>query len=392
MLRIAACAALALLIALPAAGCKRRAKPVTETPQYDRPIAEGVSALREVDPATLPPIRLTPADRRAMQEGIKHSQAFLARPSSAERFPRDLPVTREQVQASLADLARLLATASDDELDRAIRTRYRAFMSVGWDGSGTVLFSGYYTPIVPASWNREGPYQYPAYKRPKALVGGGVHEQAQWRRADGTLMPCPPYAELEATGMLKGDELVWFTDPYDAYNARVQGSAKVRLPDGKVADIGYAGTTGHEYVPISKQIIADGKIAADKLSAQTLRAYFQAHPEELSGYAAKNPRGVFFTITSGGPFGSLGQPVTTDVTVATNKQIFPPAAPMLVQTTVIGTDGRAQPYTGMRLDQDTGGAMRAPGRADLYMGVGDGAGTRAGGQWHEGRMWYLVLK
>ncbi len=127
-------------------------------------------------------------------------------------------------------------------------------------------------------------------------------------------------------------------------------------------------------------------------TAQTLRAYFQAHPEDLAGYAAKNPRGIFFTVTSGGPYGSLGQLVTTDVTVATNKQIFPPAGPMLVQTTVIGASGRAEPYAALRLDQDTGGAMRAPGRADLYMGVGDSAGQRAGGQWHEGRMWYLILK
>jgi len=139
-------------------------------------------------------------------------------------------------------------------------------------------------------------------------------------------------------------------------------------------------------------MVADGKIAADRLSAQSMRAYFAAHPEDLATYAAQNPRGIFFTVTSGGPFGSLGQPVTTDVTVATNKQIFPPAAIMLVQTSVVAASGKVEPYTALRLDQDTGGAMRAPGRADLYMGVGESAGQRSGGQWYEGRMWYLVLK
>ncbi len=391
MLRALALAT-AVLLTFTAAGCKNRTKPVVQTPNYAAELPPGQAALREVDTASLPPFRLTPAERTALQQGIVHSLAFLAKPSSAVRFPKELPITRDLVQASLADLARLLATASDDELDRALRTRYRAFMSVGWDGKGGVLLSGYYTPILAASWHREGPYQYPVYTRPEQLVGGSVHEQASWKRLDGTLMPCPPYAELESSGQLKGRELAWLTDPFDAYNVRVQGSAKIRLPDGKVADIGYAGTTGHEYVSIGKQMVADGKIAADRLSAQSMRAYFAAHPEDLATYAAQNPRGIFFTVTSGGPFGSLGQPVTTDVTVATNKQIFPPAAIMLVQTSVVAASGKVEPYTALRLDQDTGGAMRAPGRADLYMGVGESAGQRSGGQWYEGRMWYLVLK
>lgn len=380
----------AVLFVLIAAGCARRDGPGLP-PEYGRPLPEGGVALREVDAASLPRFVVTPQERSALQQGIRHSLAFLAKPGAAARFPKELPITRDQVKAALEDLGKLLATASDDELDRAIRTRYRAYMSVGWDGSGTVLFSGYYTPIIPASYTKEGPYQYPIHKRPPQLVGGGVHEQAQWRRADGTLMPCPTAGELLDQKLLDGHELLWFADPFDAYNARVQGSAKIRLPDGKVIDVGYAGTTGHEYVSVGKLMVADGKIPGDRLSAQAMRTWFQTHPEDLAGYAARNPRYTFFSVTSGGPFGSLGQPVTADVTVATNKQIFPPAAAMLVQTRVI-EDGRARPYIALRLDQDTGGAMRAPGRADLYMGVGDEAGERAGGQWHEGRMWYLVLK
>lgn len=391
MTRLLTCVVLAS--ALLAFGCARRTVPAAGPQKdYARALPAGESALREVDIASLPPFRLTPAERTALQQGIRHSQSFLALPSAEARFPQGCPITRKQVQAALADVAKLLETASDDEIQRALRSRYRAFTSVGWDGSGTVLFSGYYTPIIAASWNREGPYRYPVYRKPPQLDGGGVHEQAMWRRADGTLTPCPAYSELESSGALAGLELAWFTDPFDAYNVRVQGSARIRLPDGVVADIGYAATTGHEYVSIGKQMVADGRIAADRLSAQSMRAFFAAHPEELPRYAALNPRGTFFAITSGGPFGSLGPPVTADVTVATNRQIFPPAALMLVQTTVIGSDGVPQAYCALRLDQDTGGAMRAPGRADLYMGVGDAAGSRAGGQWHEGRMWYLVLR
>ncbi|MBN8525846.1 MAG: MltA domain-containing protein [Planctomycetes bacterium] len=393
MLRPLACVLAAAIAIVPAAGCKSRAKPVTQTPpEYTKPLPDGAQALVEVDAATLPPFRLTPAERTALQQAIKHSQAFLAKPSAGAKFPKELPITREMVQASLADLAKLLATASDDELDHAIRSRYRAFMSVGWNGAGSVLFTGYYTPIFSASYTKEGPYRYPIYKRPAQLVGGSVDQQAQWKRADGTLMPCPEAAELESSGMLAGNELAYLADPFEAYVVRIQGSAKLRLPDGKVIDAGYAGTSGHEYRSIGAALAADGRIAKDKLNFFSMRAFFQEHPQELAGYAARNPRYTFFTTTSGGPFGSLGQPVTSDVTVATNKQIFPPAAAMLVQTTVQDGQGRAKPYVSLRMDQDTGGAMRAPGRADLYMGVGDESERRAGVQEYEGRMWYLVLK
>ena len=194
---------------------------------------------------------------------------------------------------------------------------------------------------------------------------------AQWKKADGTLVPCPDAAGLDASGALTGQELAWLADPFEAYVVRIQGSAKLRLPDGKVVDVGYAGTNGHEYRSIGAALVADGRIAKDKINFFSMREFFRNNPDLLPSYADRNPRQVFFAVTSGGPFGSLGQPVTTDVTVATNKQIFPPAAAMLVQTTVQDAQGRSQPYCSLRLDQDTGGAMRAPGRADLYMGVGD---------------------
>jgi len=44
------------------------------------------------------------------------------------------------------------------------------------------------------------------------------------------------------------------------------------------------------------------------------------------------------------------------------------------------------------LDQDAGGAIRAPGRCDVYMGQGETAGKLAGQTYQEGRLYYLFLK
>ena len=214
--------------------------------------------------------------------------------------------------------------------------------------------------------------------------------------------PYPDAGAIESSGMLKGQELVWLKDPYEAYLVRVQGSAKLHLPDGKAMEIGYAGTNGYQYHGIGQDLVKDGKIPADKLSFFTIREYFRAHPEEVSTYTNRNPRYIFFTETKGGPFGSIGQPVTADVSIATDKSIFPPGGPVIVATALsTGNENEAKlkdapnkgvSYVALRLDQDTGGAIRAPGRTDLYMGEGQANERRAGGQYAEGKLFYLIVK
>jgi len=44
------------------------------------------------------------------------------------------------------------------------------------------------------------------------------------------------------------------------------------------------------------------------------------------------------------------------------------------------------------MDQDRGAAIRAPGRTDIYMGVGDDAGKMAGFTYSEGKLYYLFAK
>ncbi|MDE1038440.1 MAG: 3D domain-containing protein, partial [Phycisphaerales bacterium] len=103
---------------------------------------------------------------------------------------------------------------------------------------------------------------------------------------------------------------------------------------------------------------------------------------------------VFFKEYEGGnwPAGSLGVPVTAQRSVATDKKIFPRGGVVLVDTTVRSLTGEKQTFTQFMTDQDTGGAIRAPGRADLFMGVGPTAGIKAGGQYAEGQLYYLFLK
>ena len=65
---------------------------------------------------------------------------------------------------------------------------------------------------------------------------------------------------------------------------------------------------------------------------------------------------------------------------------------MLVETRVATIGDGQEPFVQLMLDQDTGGAIAAPGRADLFIGTGATAELLAGRQYAEGRMYYVLLK
>jgi membrane-bound lytic murein transglycosylase A len=124
-------------------------------------------------------------------------------------------------------------------------------------------------------------------------------------------------------------------------------------------------------------------------------AYFKKHPEEVAACTQLNPRFVFFKAEKGEPRGSLNEEVTPYRSIATDKSIFPPASLVFISTELPdekeGTIS-VRPYSGFTFDQDTGGAIRAAGRCDVYMGAGDKAGKLAGRTYREGRLYYLFVK
>jgi membrane-bound lytic murein transglycosylase A len=131
------------------------------------------------------------------------------------------------------------------------------------------------------------------------------------------------------------------------------------------------------------------------MNLSAMIAYFKQHPDEVASYTALNPRFVFFIEEKGNPRGSLNEEVTPLRSIATDKSIFPPASLTFISTRLpYEKDGvmADRPYTGFGFDQDTGGAIRAPGRCDIYIGIGEAAGKRAGGVYQEGKLYYLFVK
>ena len=382
-----------VLLLLVAQGCR---KPQQPTPPYDKPLPPGELALRKItDPGEIPEFSRACHDLKNLQQAVQYSLRYLSKPSSRSYYPYG-DITHEHAQASLVEFETMLASGlSGQQLYDAVREKFDFYISVGCDNVGTVLFTGYYTPIFNGSYQRTEQYKYPLYKMPADLVKGADGLILGQKKPDGRLTRYPSRAEIEKNNMLRGGELIWFEDPFEVYIAHVQGSAKARLPNGQIQTIGYAANNGHEYKSIAQDLIDDGKIPADQLSLATMISYFKQHPGDVKVYTWRNPRFVFFREEPGQPRGSLNEPVTEWRSIATDKSIYPRACLALLATQLPQVQGIKivpQPYLGFALDQDTGGAIRAPGRCDVYMGQGIIAGKLAGQTRQEGKLYYFFLK
>lgn len=388
-----------VLIALFSASCQKPKKVQRleeKKPDYERPLPPGQLALRKItNPADIPDFTIACYDLLNLKKAAERSLNYLSKPSSKQFYPYG-DISHDKAEQSLKAFIELIDSGKRGaQLNDEIRKKFDVYISVGCDDKGTVLFTGYYTPIFDGSLTRTEKFQYPLYKQPPDLIKGPKGEIIGRKGPNGQTEPYPPRRILETSGSLKGLELVWLGDPFEVYIAHVQGSAKIRLPNGKLMGVGYTASNGHDYQSLSKAMVEQGKITKEEMSLSAMIAYFKKHPQEVGPCTAINPRFVFFMEEKGEPRGSLNEEVTKLRTVATDKSIFPPACLAYLSTRLpVEKDGVISnaPYTGFALDQDTGGAIRAAGRCDIYMGIGDKAAALAGRTYQEGKLYYLFVK
>jgi membrane-bound lytic murein transglycosylase A len=260
-------------------------------------------------------------------------------------------------------------------------------------GDGAAFATGYFEPEIAGSRTRQPGYEVPVYRKPPDLVevDAATAEAAgtprRGRLENGVVVPYFERSEIEA-GALQGGglEIAWAADEIDLFFLQIQGSGRLRLPDGGVMRIGYAGQNGREYVGIGKLMKDRGLLGPGQTTMQGIVAWLRAHPEEGRAIMRENKSYVFFQeLTGAGPLGALGLPVTGGATVATDPKYVPMGAPVLLQL------DRAE-ASGLWVAQDTGGAIRGSNRFDTFWGAGAEAARIAGGMQGRGRAYVLVPK
>ncbi len=249
-------------------------------------------------------------------------------------------------------------------------------------GSGAAFATGYYEPELAGSRTNSPAYPVPIYKRPPELVEidlGAFNDGLKGRRlsgrlSGGTIVPFADRGQIE-DGVLagRGLEVAWAADPVEYFFLQVQGSGRLKMPDGSVMRLTYAGQNGRTYRSIGAYMRERNMLQPGQYSMQGMKAYFAANPEQARQIMRENKSFVFFAELSGdGPIGAMGVVVAAKASVATDPMFTPLGAPVF-----LSMDNAEA--SGLWVAQDVGGAIKGANRFDTFWGAGDEAARIAGG-------------
>lgn len=348
-------------------------------------------------------------DRESLRVAISRSIEFF------RRLPQDHLFEYGEDQYSTAHLIRsmktflyLLDEAEDmEELTDLIRQRFNVYQSVGSDGRGTVLYTGYYEPILKGGLTPNETYRWPLYKRPNDLIeidldlfSSKFKGEKITARYDGSrIVPYFTREEIDSHGMLSGRqlEIAWLEDPIDVFFLQIQGSGQILLEDGTTLRVNYSAWNGRPYRSIGALLINREIIKREEMNITRLREYLRDNPNQREEILNHNESYVFFRVVERGPLGNIEVPLTPGRSIATDSRLFPKGglAYLCAEKPIIDDSGTIiawVPFSRFALNQDTGGVIKGPGRADLFWGSGEAAGIPAGHMKNEGKLYFLVEK
>lgn len=289
---------------------------------------------------------------------------------------------------------------------RVIEKKFIFYRAVGSNGRGRVLFTGYYEPVISCRTRADDTYRFPLYRRPKDIIevdllqfGDGFPVNRIFGRVvNNRLIPYYSREDINHKNALKdkGLEILWCSDPVDIYFLQIQGSGKADLGDGNIVSVLYDGQNGRPYRSIGRFLIDIGAITKDGMSMQTIRDYLRNNPDKQFSTLNQNPSYVFFRIGDGPSLGSIGAPLTPGRSIASDARLFPKGALALIRTEKpMIENGSVKgwlPFTRFVLNQDSGVAIRGPGRVDLFWGRGPEAEIAAGHMQHEGNLFFILKR
>lgn len=328
-------------------------------------------------------------------------------PERPFRYGPDTFTCREVLESQKA-FRRLLEQEPDiARLNRIIKENYYIYRAAGRAGNNKVLFTGYFEPVFEARLTPDETFQYPIYGKPDDLVyidlslfGARFQGQRLMARMEGdTVRPYYSRSQIDHDRVLEERdlELAWLKDPVDVAFLQIQGSGRLRLADGGILSVGYAASNGHPYRSIGRYMIKNGLMDRETMSMQAIRQYLRNHPEQRNEILNHNPSYVFFRVLENGPLGNIGVPLTPGRSIALDATLFPKGALAFISCVKPALDPegeitRWEPFSRLVINQDTGGAIKGAGRADLFWGNGPEAEMAAGHLKHEGELFILIRK
>jgi len=369
-LLVAACATRAPAPAPPPAP----APTPTPTPTPPLPPPPPATA-REAGVALAAPASLSPADAERALTAFRSSCPVLVR-----RQDQSGLTTPTDWQAPCAEAASLaVANAVSFFRDRFEWVRV---------GTGEAFATGYYEPEIQGSRIQAMDYTVPIYAKPDDLVRCTKADGTTGRgRVDetGTCVLYFTRAEIDdGTLAGRGLEIGWAADPIELFFLQIQGSGRIKLPDGQVMRIGYADQNGRDYVAIGRRLRDRGILPPGGANMEAIVAWMRAQPDGGKSLMRENLSYIFFKeLTGPGPLGALNVAVAARSSVAADPRFVPLGAPIFLSL------DRTE-ASGLWVAQDTGGAIKGANRFDTFWGAGEEASRTAGGMSAKGQALILL--
>lgn len=314
---------------------------------------------------------------------------------------------------SIEELINIIKEAkNEEELNAKIREKFEIYLMAGKTGAGDVVFSSYYEPVIPASPVKTKEYLYPIYSKPADLILAELEnfnpkfkgERITGRIEAGKLVPYITREEIDFQKVLEGKnlELAWFKDRVDIMDLHIQGSGRLEFPDKKQVKAEFAATNSLPFRGWMTTMVNAGMLPKEDLTYEKAKKYVLEHPELEQWILSSNKRYTFFelkeiTDPSEGPKGTCGGPLFSGRSIAIDDAIIPlgSLAYISVNLPEVDSEGRLMgitPDSRFVFCQDTGGAIKGPGRIDFFAGHGPKAKTFATSVWETGKAYFLILK
>ncbi|ADN09458.1 MltA domain protein [Sulfurimonas autotrophica DSM 16294] len=254
------------------------------------------------------------------------------------------------------------------------------------------LLTGYYEAQLHASLKESDKYKYPIYATPKDLVVvdlSSIYPELKNYRLRGKIQSnrlVPYYSRKESKfNDLNASVICYCDSKIDRFFLEVQGSGQVILDDNSTMYIGYDNQNGHKYKSIGKYLVKKGEIPLEKISLQSIRKWLSEHPSRIDEVLNYNKSLVFFSKRDKGATGALGLQLREKSSIAVDKKYIP-LGNMVYLSSNLGNEK----FNKIVFAQDTGGAIKGPIRADLFLGSGDKALNIAGRLKSPLKLWLLV--
>jgi membrane-bound lytic murein transglycosylase A len=251
--------------------------------------------------------------------------------------------------------------------------------------------TGFYEPALAASRTETPRFRFPLYARPADLVDID-HSN---RPAD--LDPSFAFGRLTTQGIVEYSDrraiesgalaerapvIAWLADRVDLFFAHVQGAARLLMQDGQTVRVTYAAKSGHPFTGPG-WILADlGEIPREKVTMQSIRAWFRANPQRMDEILWRNRSFIFFREAAvedpdGGPVAAAKVQLTAGRSIAVDRLLHTFGTPFYIDARSLTVFDGA-PFRRLMIAQDTGSAIVGAARGDLFTGSGAAAGEIAG--------------